>query len=66
MEELERAVVELGLRGLKLHPGRQELLPERPRFAPLFARARRSAFPSFSTPGMIGGRRGHARRRGLR
>jgi predicted TIM-barrel fold metal-dependent hydrolase len=38
VEELERAVRELGLRGLKLHPGRQEFFPDDPRFAPLFAR----------------------------
>jgi uncharacterized protein len=36
VREVERAVRELGLRGVKLHPGRQAFYPNDPRFHPLF------------------------------
>jgi uncharacterized protein len=53
VEELERAVVELGLRGLKLHPGRQEFFPDDPRFAPLFARCAALGIPVLFHTGMM-------------
>src|SRR2546423_596470 len=36
IKELERSVKQLGLRGMKLHPGRQAFYPNDPRFAELF------------------------------
>ena len=39
IRELERAVRELGLKGAKFHPGRQEFYPNDRRFAELFAAA---------------------------
>jgi uncharacterized protein len=39
VRELERAVKDLGLRGAKFHPGRQEFVPGDPRFDPLFEAA---------------------------
>jgi len=53
VEELERAVVKLGLRGLKLHPGRQEFFPDDPRFAPLFARCAALGIPVLFHTGMM-------------
>lgn len=43
--ELERAVTELGLRGLKLHPIHQAFFPDDPQFTPLFAKAEELGVP---------------------
>ena len=39
VEELERSVLSLGLRGLKLHPIHQAFFPDDPAFIPLFSKA---------------------------
>jgi hypothetical protein len=43
--ELERAVTELGLRGLKLHPIHQAFFPDDRQFTPLFAKAEELGIP---------------------
>ena len=43
--ELERAVTEMGLRGLKLHPIHQAFFPDDPKFTPLFAKAEELGIP---------------------
>ena len=43
--ELDRAVTDLGLRGLKLHPIHQAFFPDDPAFTPLFSKAEDLAIP---------------------
>ena len=45
VEELERSVLSLGLRGLKLHPIHQAFFPDDPAFIPLFAKAEELGIP---------------------
>ena len=45
VEELERAVTQLGLCGLKLHPIHQAFFPDDPKFMPLFAKAEELGVP---------------------
>ena len=45
VEELERSVLSLGLRGLKLHPIHQAFFPDDPAFMPLFAKAEELGIP---------------------
>ena len=51
--ELERAVRDLGLRGLKLHPGRQQFYPDDPRFRPLWERCVALGIPVLLHTGMM-------------
>ncbi len=45
MEEVERAVTELGLRGLKLHPIHQAFYPDDTRFYPLYEKCQELGVP---------------------
>ena len=45
VEELERSVLSLGLRGLKLHPIHQAFFPDDPTFTPLFSKAEELGIP---------------------
>ncbi len=45
VEELERSVLSLGLRGLKLHPIHQAFFPDDPVFIPLFTKAEELEIP---------------------
>ena len=45
VEEFERAVTQLGLCGLKLHPIHQAFFPDDPKFTPLFAKAEELGVP---------------------
>jgi len=45
VEELERSVLSLGLRGLKLHPIHQAFSPDDPVFIPLFTKAEELGIP---------------------
>ena len=45
VEELERSVLSLGLRGLKLHPIHQAFFPDDPAFISLFAKAEELGIP---------------------
>ena len=45
VEELERSVLSLGLRGLKLHPIHQAFFPDDPVFIPLFTKAEDLGIP---------------------
>ena len=45
VEELERSVLSLGLRGLKLHPIHQAFFPDDPAFIPLFDKAEELGIP---------------------
>ena len=45
VEELERSVLSLGLRGLKLHQIHQAFFPDDPAFIPLFAKAEELGIP---------------------
>ena len=45
VEELERSVLSLGLRGVKLHPIHQAFFPDDPAFIPLFAKAEELGIP---------------------
>jgi predicted TIM-barrel fold metal-dependent hydrolase len=45
IRELERSVRELGLRGLKLHPGLQRFTPNERRFGPLWAKCNELRLP---------------------
>ena len=45
VEELERSILSLGLRGLKLHPIHQAFFPDDPAFIPLFAKAEELGIP---------------------
>ena len=51
--ELERAVRELGLRGLKLHPGVQQFFPDDPRFRPLWQACVSLGIPVLIHTGMM-------------
>ena len=51
-DRLERAVAELGLRGLKLSPPSQEFYPDDERVYPLYERARRLGIPVVIHTGM--------------
>jgi predicted TIM-barrel fold metal-dependent hydrolase len=53
-EELERAVVELGLRGLKLHPQVQAFYPDDLRFEPLWEVCERHSLPVVVHVGQTG------------
>jgi len=54
VEELERAVRELGLVGLKLHPVAQNFRPDDDRFYPLFAKAAELGIPVLIHTGNTG------------
>ena len=54
VNELERAVQELGLRGLKLHPTTQAFYPNDPRFYPLWAKCVELGIPIISHSGQTG------------
>ena len=54
VQELERAVKELGLRGLKLHPTTQAFYPNDPRFYPLWAKCVELGIPIISHSGQTG------------
>ena len=45
VEELERSITDLGLRGLKLHPIHQGFFPDDPAFTPLFSKAEELGIP---------------------
>ena len=45
VEELERSITDLGLRGLKLHPIHQGVFPDDPAFTPLFSKAEELGIP---------------------
>lgn len=45
VEELERSITDLGLRGLKLHPIHQGFFPDDPAFTPLFSKAEELSIP---------------------
>jgi uncharacterized protein len=45
VREIERSVKELGLRGLKLHPGLQDFQPNERRFGPLYAKCQALGIP---------------------
>jgi predicted TIM-barrel fold metal-dependent hydrolase len=71
VRELERSVRELGLRGVKFHPGMQGFAPNERRFGPLYAKCAELGVPAvFHTghtgagagvPGGAGVRLGHCR-----
>jgi uncharacterized protein len=52
--EAERAVRELGLSGMKFHPGVQAFYPNNPQFAPLFARIAELGIPALFHTGTNG------------
>lgn len=54
VDELERAVTELGLRGLKVHPQVQAFYPDDGAFEPLWAKAEEHALPVVAHVGMTG------------
>jgi predicted TIM-barrel fold metal-dependent hydrolase len=54
IQELERSVKELGLRGLKLHPSTQAFFPNDARFNPLWAKATELAIPVLFHSGQTG------------
>ncbi|MCS7207897.1 MAG: amidohydrolase family protein [Dehalococcoidia bacterium] len=54
IEELERGVKQLGLRGLKLHPNHQAFFPNDPRFYPLYDAARGLGIPVLFHSGHAG------------
>lgn len=54
VQELERAVTELGLRGLKLHPITQAFFPNEERFYPLYAKAQELGIPVIFHTGHTG------------
>jgi uncharacterized protein len=64
--ELERSVRELGLRGMKLHPGRQNFYPNEPRFYPLFETASALGVPVLFHTGMMAAGAGTPGGRGQR
>lgn len=64
--ELERSVRQLGLRGMKLHPGRQEFYPNDRRFAPLFETAAGLGIPVLFHTGMMAAGAGTPGGRGQR
>lgn len=66
IRELERCVRDLGLRGAKFHPGRQEFYPNDPRFAPLFGKAAELQVPVLFHTGMMAAGAGTPGGRGQR
>jgi predicted TIM-barrel fold metal-dependent hydrolase len=66
IRELERSVRELGLRGMKLHPGRQAFYPNDPRFAALFDAAASLGAPVLFHTGMMAAGAGTPGGRGQR
>ncbi len=66
IRELERSVRELGLRGAKFHPGRQEFYPNDPRFKELFAAAAELGAPVLFHTGMMAAGAGTPGGRGQR
>lgn len=54
IQELERSVTGLGLRGLKLHPTTQAFFPNDTRFYPLWAKAEQLAIPVLFHSGQTG------------
>jgi len=54
IQELERSVTELGLRGLKLHPTTQAFFPNDTWFYPLWAKAQELAIPVLFHSGQTG------------
>ena len=54
VEELERAVTELGLVGLKLHPIHMAFFPDDPAFGPLFQKAEQLGIPVLIHTGFAG------------
>ena len=71
VDELERSVTQLGLKGLKLHPIHQGFYPDDPQFTPLFSKAEELGIPVLmhsgyaaagaKTPGGGGFQLAHAR-----
>lgn len=71
IRELERSVRELGLRGVKFHPGLQDFTPNQRRFGPLWAKCAELRIPAIfhtghtgagaGAPGGAGVRLGHCR-----
>lgn len=54
VREIERSVRELGLRGLKLHPGLQNFTPNEPQFGPLYAKCAQLRIPIIIHTGHTG------------
>ncbi|MBI4470072.1 MAG: amidohydrolase [Acidobacteria bacterium] len=54
IEEIERAVVELGLRGAKFHPGLQDFRPDDTRFYPLYEKITELGIPAIFHTGTNG------------
>jgi uncharacterized protein len=54
VEELDRAIRELGLKGLKVHPQVQEFYPNDPRFTPLWDKCEEHGLPVIVHVGMTG------------
>jgi predicted TIM-barrel fold metal-dependent hydrolase len=66
IQELERSVRDLGLKGAKFHPGRQEFYPNDPRFAELFDTATALGVPVLFHTGMMAAGAGTPGGRGQR
>lgn len=66
IRELERCVGELGLKGIKFHPGRQQFYPNDRRFYPLFETATSLGAPVLFHTGMMAAGAGTPGGRGLR
>jgi uncharacterized protein len=66
VSELERCVKELGLKGVKLHPGRQQFYPNDTRFYPLFETASALGAPVLFHTGMMAAGAGTPGGRGVR
>jgi uncharacterized protein len=66
IRELERSVRELGLKGAKFHPGRQEFYPNDRRFLPLFTVAAELGVPVLFHTGMMAAGAGTPGGRGQR
>jgi predicted TIM-barrel fold metal-dependent hydrolase len=66
IRELERCVRELGLKGVKLHPGRQQFYPNDTRFYPLFETASALGAPVLFHTGMMAAGAGTPGGRGVR
>ena len=54
VEEIERAITELGLKGAKFHPGVQAFHPNDPRFYPLYAKISELGVPALFHTGTNG------------
>jgi predicted TIM-barrel fold metal-dependent hydrolase len=66
IRELERCVRELGLKGAKFHPGRQQFYPNDTRFYPLFETASALGVPVLFHTGMMAAGAGTPGGRGVR